>query len=406
MEMGTFCRFCFVVRLPDEKVLAKYRVAAEHDAELLDPVRKVSFEEDGFYAEVKRETVEYFKQKDMDWKAPLLHQLLFVFNVVFQLTALYFMIVNESYLWAFVHAMLRGFMVVRSTHAASHFSFSRNASINRWVYRIGTVMIGLWSPTTWDLQHLVAHHIYTNEWPYDSDSAFPLKSIVPTQKRFFYHRFQHIYMWLVYALTIPLVMLNSIRESLAGHQMVWTIDFKQPGVLAEALCCSIGGVIYLVLPTFFMAPLTALGLISFSAVISSLYFSLQFIVNHEVDEVIPTAEHPDRIAATMLPPAKPADKAFDWGLYQMENSLTFAPGSRFALEAAGGLNTQIEHHLFPGVHYSHYSAVGEIIRRVAERRGHTYISKPNLLEALKSHYLLLKNPLPSIRTSSKKGKSQ
>ena len=93
--------------------------------------------------------------------------------------------------------------MVQTTHGASHFSFVKSPTGNRWAYRIGTILvtvmfplffavdcfskhtyytdtislkcmstlihlqIGLWAPPVWDLQHVVAHHIWTNEWPYD-----------------------------------------------------------------------------------------------------------------------------------------------------------------------------------------------------------------------------------------------
>jgi len=88
---------------------------------------------------------------------------MFVANVVLMLHCLYRYMVDESYTYALIHGFLRAILVVQTTHAASHFSFSRFPMVNRWAYRLGTVLIGLWCPKTWDYQHIVAHHIYTNE---------------------------------------------------------------------------------------------------------------------------------------------------------------------------------------------------------------------------------------------------
>lgn len=236
------------LKVPSTELLEKYRVASEDLDHVFKPVTKVSFEKDGFYSEVKREVVAHFEVKGTHWKAPWTHQLTFVLNVVFQLASLYYMVALRSPLLAVIHGLLRALMVVRSTHAASHFSFSRSPTVNRWVYRIGTVMIGLWSPTVWDLQHVVAHHIYTNEWPYDSDSAFPLKSIFPNQRRLWFHKYQHIYMWLVYCLTIPFVMLNSLRETVLGHQMLWKISYLLPGAMIESYACTFLCFVYLLCP--------------------------------------------------------------------------------------------------------------------------------------------------------------
>jgi len=278
-------------------------------------------------------------------------------------------------------------LVVQTTHAASHFSMSLNADFNRWAYRIGTVLIGLWCPKTWDLQHVVAHHVYTNEWPFDSDSAFPVKSILYNQKRFWYHKYQHIYMWIVYALFIPLIMLNSIRELITGRQVTFKMRYYHSGAKAEAWGTTVLGAVYLLLPYAFLPFGTAFPLVVFGSLVSSMIFSLQFVVNHEVDSIITDQPHAAQV---------------DFGQFQVEESFTFAPESLLALQLSGGLNTQIEHHLFPGVHYSHYREVSKIVRSVAARFGLNYQFSDTWIGAVKKHYALLKNPPVSIRSSKKK----
>lgn len=397
--------YSYHLNVPSQQLLAKYRKPEEDLKNVFTPVQKISFDQDGFYMTVKREVSAYFAAQGIHHKAPTTHVLLFLANVVLQLLSLYGMIVYQSFTLAIVHGLLRALMVVRSTHASSHFAFSRSAFINRWVYRIGTVMINLWSPTIWDLQHVVAHHIYTNEWPYDSDSAFPFKSIFPNQRRFWYHKYQHIYMWIIYALTIPLVMINSLRETIVGHQMLWRISYELPGTMLESYGCTIGSFIYLFCPFVFLPFSTALSLVALSAVVSSLFFSLQFVVNHEVDGIVATVEKPDTPGASALPPAQPENRSIDWGVYQMQQSHTFAPLQRLPTELAGGLNTQIEHHLFPGVHYAHYPAVGAIIQRVAKKFNVPYFSSPDLWSAIVAHYNLLKNPIPTVRSQQAANKN-
>jgi len=225
--------------------------------------------------------------------------------------------------------------------------------------------------------------VWTNEWPYDSDSAFPLKSILYNQRRFWYHKYQHLYMWVVYAFTIPLVMLNSFTDIIIRKQVTFKMNFYAPGALAEAWGCALGSLAYVLLPIIFQqTALRGFGFMLFTNMLSSLYFSLQFVVNHEVDSIIESG------------PAKPS---VDWGEYQVSSSLTFNGDSWLGLHMAGGLNTQIEHHVFPGVHYSHYHDMRKIIKKVCKEFGIKYQEKPSLWEAMRGHYLLLKNPPKSIR---------
>jgi hypothetical protein len=89
----------------------------------------------------------------------------------------------------------------------------------------GAGMLTAWLPVpgvdavclqTWDYQHIVAHHIYTNEWPYDTDSAFPLKSILYNQRRLFFHKYQvcvphadHSAFWLQCCCSIRMLRADS-----------------------------------------------------------------------------------------------------------------------------------------------------------------------------------------------------
>jgi len=290
--------------------------------------------------------------------------------------------------YAFVHGIARAIMVVQHTHGASHFALSINPSINRWVYRIATVLIGMWNPKVWDLQHVVAHHVYTNEWPYDTDSAFPIKSIAVNQRRFSYHKYQHYYMWIIYMFTIPLVCINSLKDTLIGRQVLYTMRWQIQGSFVEAWTVNILALIYLSIPYFFHSFWTASLIIMFNNAVSSLTFSLQFVVNHEVDK-----------PGVMDGP--PPEK-MDWGQYQVVSSNTFSGDSIWKTWLAGGLNTQIEHHLFPGVWYRHYVPIRKIVMEVCKEFNIVYNDSPDLWDALSCHYRLLKNPPKTIPELMKK----
>jgi linoleoyl-CoA desaturase len=57
----------------------------------------------------------------------------------------------------------------------------------------------------------------------------------------------------------------------------------------------------------------------------------------------------------------------------------------------GGLNFQIEHHLFPQVCSIHYPKISPIVRRVAEQHGVPYNDHPTLMASIASHYRMLKS---------------
>lgn len=165
------------------------------------------------------------------------------------------------------------------------------------------------------------------------------------------------------------------------------MNYQVPGSYLEAWSCTILGGIYLLLPFFFLPFGNALKILLFTNLTSSLFFSLQFVVNHEVKNVVDEG---------------PIEGKLDWGRYQCLESTSFAPDSHLSTIMAGGLNTQIEHHLFPSVYYGHYVELHKIIKRVCSDFDIVYNERPTLWEALVGHYELLKNPPASIRGVGKK----
>jgi linoleoyl-CoA desaturase len=79
-----------------------------------------------------------------------------------------------------------------------------------------------------------------------------------------------------------------------------------------------------------------------------------------------------------------------WMLYQMRTTNNFARGNRLLSWYVGGLNYQIEHHLFPRVCHVHYRQLSPIVEGLAAKHGVPYHSLPTLWQAIRSHYRMLK----------------
>jgi linoleoyl-CoA desaturase len=74
-----------------------------------------------------------------------------------------------------------------------------------------------------------------------------------------------------------------------------------------------------------------------------------------------------------------------WAVHEVETTVNFCPRNAFLTWVLGGLNYQIEHHLFPRVAHTHYPQIAEIVRRNAAKHGVRYTAQPSLLAALRSH---------------------
>ncbi|MDX5436394.1 MAG: fatty acid desaturase, partial [Pontibacter sp.] len=79
-----------------------------------------------------------------------------------------------------------------------------------------------------------------------------------------------------------------------------------------------------------------------------------------------------------------------WAEHQMRTTANFAPDSSLASFLLGGLNRQIEHHLFPKVCHVHYPVISKIVKQTAQEFGLPYLESPTFFSALQSHYRTLR----------------
>jgi len=101
---------------------------------------------------------------------------------------------------------------------------------------------------------------------------------------------------------------------------------------------------------------------------------LQITVNHEVTDTM-----------SRLP-----DEKIDWGVHQVLTSHNYSCTSPLWLHLSGGLNMQVEHHLFPSVHYVHYHAIAEIVKKACAEYSLPYSTSTHIMQALHKHYNVLK----------------
>jgi linoleoyl-CoA desaturase len=80
----------------------------------------------------------------------------------------------------------------------------------------------------------------------------------------------------------------------------------------------------------------------------------------------------------------------EWAIHQIHTTANFATGNKLISWLVGGLNFQIEHHLFPRISHVHYPAISKIIKRTCEEYGINYIVYPKMIHAIHSHIMYLK----------------
>ncbi|MCW3465902.1 fatty acid desaturase family protein [Chitinophaga nivalis] len=271
-------------------------------------------------------------------------------------------------------------------HDANHGTYSPHKKINIFIGHILEVIGGY--SVNWKIQHNMLHHTYTNIDGLDEDiSSTVLLRLSPQQRRYWFHRHQHIYAWFFYALMTLYWMtakdyLQVIRfkqRNLLHKQKVslpkalmhitWSKMFYYAYILVLPLLFS-GQPWYFVLTGFFIMHLTA-----------GLFLSCVFQPAH----IMPNAAFAAPVVSGDSRQMKDS-----WAVHELVNTINFAPRNAWLSWFIGGLNYQIEHHLFTDICHVHYRKIAPIVKATAASFGLPYQVQPTFLRALREHSRMLK----------------
>lgn len=260
-----------------------------------------------------------------------------------------------------------GFSVM---HDANHGSYSTGRGLNRAAAATLDLMGG--SSYLWRHKHNVLHHTYTNVEGMDDDIELrPFFRLTDGQRRFWFHRFQHLY-WvpLFVFFTTKWILIDDFvalaRGATGRHR------FPRPplGDLLQLLAGKLSFVTWAIVLPLLVVPLGPylLGYVLVSAV-WGLTLGTVFQLAHAVEGV--------RFVRAPL--------TLPWVEHQVATTCDFARGHRLLTWYVGGLNFQLEHHLFPRIGHRHYPALAAIVRAVCARHGVAVHEHATLLGALRGH---------------------
>jgi len=265
-------------------------------------------------------------------------------------------------------------------HDANHDAYSRHRIVNRVLERT-LDMLGA-SSYVWRWKHNVFHHTYTNVVGADHDIHLaPFARLAPSQPRRRGHRFQHVYMWAVYGFTVFHMhfvedFVNIVSGRVGPHHFPRPRGARLVEAFANKLFLIGWAVVVPLLVHAWWVVLAFYGATWFTV---GLVLALVFQVAHCHDE----AEFPE--------PDPDTHRLDDgWASHQVRTTADFAPDNRLITWYLGGLNFQIEHHLFPRVCHVHYPHLATIVREVCGDFGVRYTSFPTLASAVASHGRLLR----------------
>ncbi|MBI3950124.1 MAG: acyl-CoA desaturase [Acidobacteria bacterium] len=339
----------------------------------------------GFYDTVKKRVNQYFKEqrrpKTGDWRMFLKTSVILAWLAISYVLLIFFSAsLVVSIITAF--ALAQGFVLVgfNMMHDGAHGSYSKSRSIN-WLMGFTLDLIG-GSHLLWRQKHNLLHHTYTNIIELDNDlQTSGLLRLSPNQKRYPWHRFQHLSAFPLYSLlTLSWVTFNDFVRLFSGR--IGDYQLRQP-TTSDVLLFFLTKIFYfvymVVLPSFFHPVLYVL----FAFVGIHLIVGFTLAIVFQSAHIVEGNRFPQ-------PDAQTGRIENEWALHEVETTANFAPKDKLAAWYLGGLNFQIEHHLFPRICHIHYPAISKIVEQTCREFAISYTCYPTVWSAVAAHYRFLK----------------
>jgi linoleoyl-CoA desaturase len=266
-------------------------------------------------------------------------------------------------------------------HDACHGSYSKKPWINNLLS--GTIYLLGSNIVNWKIQHNVLHHTYTNISGYDEDidEKGPIRLSENTPLRW-YHKYQFIYAFIFYGMMTITLLFNDFMR-LVNYNKKGLLATQNKRLKVELIKMFLRKIAYLIVvigfPIWF-TPFTWIEVIvGFILMhwVASIILSFVFQMAH----VVEGAEQP-------IPEQEIKS---NWFIHQFNTTSDFARHNKILGWYVGGLNFQIEHHLFPNICHIHYSKLAPIVEKTAKEFGIKYNLKTSFMQAFSSHINTLKD---------------
>ncbi len=266
-------------------------------------------------------------------------------------------------------------------HDALHGAYTGSTRVNGFIGMSMDLIGG--SSYLWRITHNIIHHTYTNIHGTDEDLAVsPLLRLSPHAPRQWFHRYQHLYALALYSMTTLFWVFVKDYKYLFARDLGPYKNKRHPAKDVAGLAA--GKVLYYgwsVVVPLVVLPFAwwqiVLGIL-LAHLVAGLTLGIVFQLAHVVEETM----HPEPDAELRMPE--------DWPSHEMATTANFAPQNRLLTWYVGGLNYQVEHHLFPKVCSEHYPRLSRIVQTLAARHGLPYHAHRTFFGAVGSHLRTLR----------------
>lgn len=350
--------------------------------------RFVPVDKTAFFPTLQKRVSEYFKENNISRNA----NTTMVVKTIIMLSAFFLplvlMVIFHLKPWAVIslYAMMglaKAGIGMSVMHDANHGAYSKNKNVNKWLGYTLNLMGGM--VFNWKLQHNVLHHTYTNIHGMDDDieEKLVLRFSPHSEPRKF-HRFQFLYVFFFYSiLTLYWVLAKDVIQyyKYRKNGVNRYSEKENRSYFWSMISLKLFYIFYLL-----VLPLT-LQDYSFGLIIGG--FLLMHAIGGLVLGVVFQLAHSVLEADFPLPNSANIVEN-DWAMHQMNTTVNFARENKLLSWYVGGLNYQVEHHLFPNICHIHYPEISKIVEQTAAEFNVPYLSTESLRQALGSHIRMLR----------------
>ncbi|MEO5980195.1 MAG: acyl-CoA desaturase [Chryseolinea sp.] len=268
-------------------------------------------------------------------------------------------------------------------HDANHGAYSSTPWINNTIGYAMNLIGG--NAFNWKVQHNVLHHTYTNIHDADEDiSPRGVLRMSPATKWKPVHRYQHLYAWVLYGMLTFVWVAFKDYNRLIRYYREGLVAKMKTNVFKEFLILTFSKSLYItytiIIPILVLKVPAWWVLVGFMVMhyVAGFILAMIFQPAHVVDGT----EYPD--------PDESGQMENSWAIHQLRTTTNFAQRSKIFSWYVGGLNLQVEHHLFPNICHVHYRKISGIVKKTAEEFNLPYKSYKTFSGAIVGHAKLLK----------------
>ncbi len=263
-------------------------------------------------------------------------------------------------------------------HDANHESFSSRKWVNKLMGSSIYILAG--NDYNWKVQHNVLHHTYTNIQGHDEDiDAGRIIRFSKHTKWMKIHKFQKYYSFFLYGLlTVNWAITTDFKQTYQYLKRKLSYG-KFPNPATQWTKLIIGKIVYYAL--WVVLPLY-LGFAWYEVLIGFLimHYTAGIILSvvFQLAHVMPNTEMPT--------PDENGNMKNTWAIHQLYTTSNFAPKNWLVEFYTGGLNHQVEHHLFAHISHIHYDKLAKIVKETAQEFNLPYNEYQTMWKAVKEHY--------------------